>query len=405
MKKVMLVNTVAGKGSVGRIVNGLSSELKERGAKTLIAYGRGDRPEGHDSFRIGSNKDVYIHGALSRISDRHGLYSEKATRALIGKIEEFDPDIIHLHNVHGYYVNYRLLFSFLKNSFSGEGKRIMWTLHDCWSFTGHCVHYEYACCTKWKSGCHDCPEKAQYPKSLLMDGSRENYRLKKEAFTGLKNLTLITPSKWLKEQLSESFLSGYPVFVIPTGIDLSAFRKRGSDIRERYGIGDKTLLLGAANPWRERKGFDDFLKLAGKTGDDTVIAMIGLNKKQLATVSGYKNIIGIMKTDSVEEMAEWYSAADIYVNLTYEDTFPTTNLEAMACGTPVITYRAGGSPESITPETGAVTEVGNITRVIESVDRLLSSDPVETEKHCISRASEYASDIRFRQYLDEVYKI
>ncbi|MCR4591344.1 MAG: glycosyltransferase [Lachnospiraceae bacterium] len=404
--RVLFINTVAGKGSVGRLVTGLSSCLKERGAETLIAYGRWDAPEGHDSYRIGSDLSVYLHGALSRITDRHGLYSAPATKALIRKTEEYDPDIIHLHNVHGYYVNYEILFDFLKNRYSGrKGRRIIWTLHDCWSFTGHCVHFEYAGCDRWKSDCHDCPEKGQYPKSVLFDASRENYRDKKKSFTGVRDLTLVTPSEWLKSKVRESYLKEYPVKCVPTGIDLSRFRKRPSSIREKYGVGDRPLLLGVANPWRERKGFDDFLKLSKTVGNEMRIAMIGLSPEQARTASSYVNIIPIIKTDSIEEMAEWYSESDIYVNLTYEDTFPTTNLEALSCGTPVITYRAGGSPESLTSSTGIIKEIGDITGVMDSVRKILQWDRSETEKACFDQAAKYGAELRFNQYINDVYQI
>lgn len=402
--RVLFLNTVAGKGSVGRIVTGLSTALKERGSESLICLGRWDSPAGHEVYRIGNERDVYIHGVLSRLTDRHGLYSSDATKKLIEKIREYDPDIIHIHNVHGYYVNYQLLFSFLKNEYAmKEGHRIIWTLHDCWTFTGHCVHFEYAGCMRWKEGCHDCPEKKQYPASLLLDNSKDNYRLKKEAFNGIRNLTIVTPSEWLKDRVKESFLKEYPVITVPTGIDLNVFKEQKTGIRERYGIGEKTLLLGVANPWRERKGFDDFLKLADAAGDNTVIAMVGLNKSQVSRASAHRNIITVMKTDSIREMAEWYSAADIYVNLTYEDTFPTTNLEAMACGTPVITYRAGGSPEALTEESGIVTEVGDIEGVLKAVRELKERDSKETAKSCVEQASRYSLDQMFRRYLVDVY--
>lgn len=405
VQKVLFLNTVAGKGSVGRIVTGLASALRDRGTDSLIAFGRWDAPENFSTYRIGSDADVYIHGALSRITDRHGLYSKGPTEKLISKIRQYDPEIIHIHNVHGYYVNFEILFSFLKNEFSSDpGHRIIWTLHDCWSFTGHCVHFEYAGCDKWKTGCFNCPEKDQYPRSFLMDSSRSNYGLKKECFTGIRNLTLVTPSEWLKSKVKESFLKEYPVETIPTGIDLNVFKPVKSDLRERYGISGKKVLLGVANPWRDRKGFRDFMELAGQTGDDKVIVMIGLSKKQAGIMSKYKNVIPLMKTDSVKEMAEWYSTSDIYVNLTREDTFPTTNIEAMACGTPVITYRAGGSPESLTDETGIVTAENNISCVMESIDRLLSRDREEARKVCVQRAEAYGSEKRFQSYIEKVYE-
>ena len=402
--KVAFLNTVAGKGSVGRIVTGLSSALSERGDDSLICLGRWESPEGHKVYRIGSELDVNIHGVLSRITDRHGLFSVSSTKKLIDAIREYDPDVIHIHNVHGYYVNYEILFSYLKNEYvKKEGHRVIWTLHDCWSFTGHCVHFEYVHCGRWRDKCHDCPEKKQYPASYLLDNSRDNYLRKKKAFTGIDNLLIVTPSEWLKDKVKESFLKEYPVYTVPTGIDLSVFKPQESDIRERYGIKDKPLLLGAAAPWRERKGFDDFLKLSDLIGDSAVIAMVGLKKSQADIAAKHKNIIPIMRTDSVREMAEWYSAADIYVNLTYEDTFPTTNLEAMSCGTPVITYRAGGSPEALTEETGIITEVGDLKGVLNAVNELMSRDRGKTAERCIERASLYSRDRMFDRYIEEVY--
>ncbi len=403
-KKVLFLNTVVGKGSVGRLIIGLSSALKEVGHEPYIAFGRWDAPLGFASYRINNKADIYFHGIMSRLTDRHGLYSSGATKKLIEVMRGAEPDIIHLHNIHGYYVNYEILFSFLKDEFAPRGGRVVWTLHDCWSFTGHCVHFEHAGCDRWKEGCFDCPEKGQYPASILLDSSAENYVRKLEAFTEVPNLTLVTPSEWLRDRVQESFLKDYPVKVIPTGIDLSVFKPEPSDIRERYGIGAKTLILGVANPWRERKGFDDFLKLSRELKDGAAIAMIGLNKKQADKVQAYSNVIPIMKTDSVEEMAAWYTASDIYVNLTFEDTFPTTNIEAMACGTPVVTYRAGGSPESLTPETGRVVEKGDISGVLCAVKELMAADRSELEKKCIERAAEYAADVRFKQYIEEVYE-
>ncbi len=403
-KRAMLINTVVGKGSVGRIVTGLASALEKRGYETLIAYGRWDAPEGFRSVRIDSTPEILIHGFLSRITDKHGLFSDRATERLIKTIREFDPEIIHLHNLHGYYVNYRILFSFLKNEFVGKGGRVVWTLHDCWSFTGHCVHFEYAGCDRWKSGCHNCPEKRQYPASFLMDSSESNYNNRRDSFAGIPGLTLVTPSEWLRDRVGESFLKEYPVDVIPTGIDLKVFRPEESSLRDRYGVGGKTLLLGVANPWRERKGFDDFIKLSEAVDEDTVIVMIGLKPEQIKRLKSCKNIIPLKKTDSLKEMVQWYTAADIYVNLTLEDTFPTTNLEALSCGTPVITYRAGGSPEALDEKTGRVVEKGDISAVMLAVKDILSSDREELKRSCIEKAAEYSADRRFTQYLDEVYE-
>ena len=401
--KILMLNTVAGKGSVGRLITGLSSALKEIGHEPYIAFGRWDAPIGFASYRIEKQADIICHGVMSRLTDRHGLYSSKATRKLIEIIRGAEPDIIHLHNIHGYYVNYEILFSFLKSEFTRKGGRVVWTLHDCWSFTGHCVHFEYAGCDRWKTQCFRCPEKNQYPASLLLDSSRSNYERKRKAFTGVPGLTLVTPSEWLKDRVKESYLKDYPVEVVPTGIDTEQFKPLETHIRERYGIGDKTLLLGVASPWRERKGFYDFLKLSGEVHGNTVIALVGLNRKQMEEARPHGNIIPVMKTDSVKELAEWYSAADYYVNLTLEDTFPTTNIEAMACGTPVITYRSGGSGESLTENTGRIVDKGDTGAVLRAVSELSGIDREEIRRCCLERASEYAMEKRFSQYIEGVY--
>ncbi len=403
--KILMLNTVAGRGSVGRLITGLSFALKKVGHEPYIAFGRGDAPMGLASYRVNNNADVIIHGVMSRLTDRQGLYSSNATRKLIEIIRGAEPDIIHLHNIHGYYVNYEILFSFLKNEFVKGGGSVVWTLHDCWSFTGHCVHFEYAGCDRWKTKCFNCPEKNQYPASLLMDSSRSNYERKRRAFTGVPGLTLVTPSGWLKDRVKESFLREYPVEVVPTGIDTEQFKPEESNIRERFGIGDRTLLLGVASPWRERKGFDDFLRLSGEIDENTVIAMVGLNRKQLDKARSLKNIIPVMKTDSVRELAEWYSAADYYVNLTLEDTFPTTNIEAMACGTPVITYRSGGSSESLTENTGRVVDKGDTGAVLRAVSELSGMDREERRRRCLERAAEYSMDKRFFEYIEGVYRL
>lgn len=407
--RVYFVNSILGTGSTGRIVAALMEKVEERGGKIRAAYGRGKVPKeieaSEDTFHMGNNLYVYFHGAMSRITDMQGRYSAGPTKALISDIKSFGPDIIHLHNIHGYYLHFPLLFEYL-HSFEG---RIVWTLHDCFPFTGHCTHFEAAHCDKWKSGCFRCPEKGSYPKSILLDSSKSNYELKKKCFTGLSRMELVTPSEYLKSALEESFLSEYKVTVIPTGIDLEKFTYSISDLRIKMGIGKRFLILGAANPWRQRKGYDDFLKLAEilqkNHGDDFKVAMIGLKEHQLKEVkSKFPDlIIGIDHTDNLNEMVQWYSAADVFLNLTYEDTFPTTNLEAMACGTPVITYAAGGSPESITPKTGIVVQVGDLEGVEKALNKVRILGRGHFSRSCTRHMRKYDRDNRFKEYVDRIY--
>ena len=396
--RVFYINSILGVGSTGRLIAGLMQELEARGAEAKAAYGRFNAPAGLNSYRILSETAVRLHGVLSRITDRHGLYSAAATRKLIKTIEEFDPTLIHVHNVHGYYLHYKVLFDYLRQC----GRRLVWTLHDCWSFTGHCTHYQYTGCEKWeKGGCCNCPQKKEYPASFVMDASKSNYELKKSLFTGIRDLKLVTPSKWLKDEVARSFLREYETYVVPTGIDLETFRRQDTEeLKKSYGLEGKRILLGVANPWRERKGLGDFIRLSERLGSDTAIVMIGPGIKGKDRLPG--NITAVQKTDSAREMAQWYSLADVFLNLTYEDTFPTTNIEALACGTPVVTYKAGGSMESLNEECGIGVDVGDIDAVLAAVERICSSDGY-TAQQCRQRAGDFAAKKRFDEYITGIY--
>ncbi|MBQ9606660.1 MAG: glycosyltransferase [Lachnospiraceae bacterium] len=406
--RVAIINTVIGTGSVGRIACGTADEIMKNGGEALLCRGRGEEINGYVNYRVGSDPDMFFHGIMTRITDKHGLYSKNATHHLIKKLEEFNPDIIQLHNIHGYYVNYPILFDWLKDC----GRPVVWTLHDCWSFTGHCVHYEYCGCDKWEVGdCSYCPEKSEYPASYIKDASKSNMTLKKQHFTGIPDMHLVTPSEWLKEAVSRSIMKEYPVQVINTGIDIGAFRPVSSEIRNKHGIGDRSLLLGIANPWRERKGYNDFAELYNMLEKQYpgkyAIAMIGpQNPRQIELP---EEIIRIGHISSVGELAEWYSAADIYVNLTYGDTFPTTNIEALACGTPVITYNAGGSGEAVTKETGAVIPKSDLGEVIAASERIIAKlrgkDGERIKSSCVEQALRYNKQDKYREYYELYQKI
>ena len=355
--KVLQINSVCGYGSTGRIVTDLYDTLKQEGHDSVIAYGRGTAPEGYQTIKIDNEWDVRMHGLKARLTDREGFGSRKATKRFIEKVKTYDPDIIHLHNLHGYYINIEVLFNYLKET----DKKIIWTLHDCWAFTGHCAYFDYVGCEKWKTGCEKCPQKKEYPKSLLLDHSELNYQIKKEIFTEVKNLTIVTPSYWLAGLVKESFLAEYPVEVIHNGIDLEVFKPTPSNFRERYHCENKTIVLGVANVWDGRKGLDTFVQLSKELPDKFQIVLVGLSKRQIRKLP--ENTIKIERTNSARELAEIYTAANMFVNPTLEDNFPTTNLEALACGTPVITYDTGGSSESLNDENGIVIEKESINKL------------------------------------------
>ena len=388
--KVFQINSVCGYGSTGKIAVDIYNVLTAAGGQCRIAYGRGTAPDGIDCVKITGELDVRLHGALSRITDKSGFYSKRATKRLINQIKAFDPDIIHLHNIHGYYLNVKLLFGFLKE----YNRPVVWTLHDCWAFTGHCAYYDAAGCTKWQRGCNNCPNLSSYPKSFK-DNSRNNYLIKKATFCDVDNLTLVTPSNWLKGEVSHSFLSKYRCDVINNGVNTDVFKPCDSNIKTRLGIENKKMLLGVASVWEERKGLADFISLAKKLTDDYAIVLVGLSDKQKKSLP--ENIIGITRTSDQKELALVYSAADFYINLTYEDNYPTTNLEALCCGTPVITYDTGGSGEPVSNDCGAVVPCGDIDAVISALNM-----PKNTER-IAKIASNFDKSVCFEKYF-ELYK-
>ena len=355
-KKLLIINSVCGTGSTGRICADIARKYESDGYEVKIAYGRSAFvPDDCLKYavRIGTTVEVYLHILYTRLTDRHGLASKRATRAFLKWAEEFDPDILWLHNVHGYYINYELLFNWIK---SRPKMQVKWTLHDCWTFTGHCAHYMYAKCNRWpidqgensSTHCGSCPQLRQYPASWVTDNSADNYSRKKNAFTGLNNMTLITPSEWLAGELKKSFLSCYPVEVVRNTIDTEVFKPTESDIRSKYGISDTDkMILAVAGVWTERKGLGDILKLSDELNACRIV-IVGLTAKQIARIKpDHPDIIYIERTESVEELAKLYSAADVFINPTYEDNYPTVNLESEACGTPVISYDTGGCRETL----------------------------------------------------------
>lgn len=340
MSRILFINSVCN-GSTGTICKNLYKAAQEAGHTCCIAYGRGDAPDGFNTIKIGNQLDIYLHVLKARLFDASGFGSKKATKNLIKQIEEFKPDVIHLHNIHGYYINIEILFNYLKKH--PEIKKI-WTLHDCWTFTGHCSHYTYRKCNKWQTCCDgDCPNKKEYPKSWFSN-IKSNFNKKKEIFCGVENMILITPSKWLKNEVEKSYLKDYPIEVINNGVDTNLFKPTPSNIKQQYGIEDKKVILGVSSVWNKMKGLDTFIELSKELDNQYQIVLIGLNKKQIEQLP--TNIIGISRTENVQELVKWYSAAALFFNPTLEDTYPTTNLEAIACGTPVITFNTGGSPES-----------------------------------------------------------
>ena len=352
--RVVQISTFSYKAA-GNIMMNLHRAMMKNGIDSYVVWGRGRKAENDHEYFMDDSWGVKLHGVYTRITDKTGFASTLSTRKLLNWLDEIEPDIIHLHCIHGYFINISLLFTYIKE----KNIKVIWTQHDCWAFTGHCAYFDACGCEKWKTGCHDCEQLTTYPASRLMDNSKWNWKTKKELFTGA-NVTVVTPCEWLSELVKISFLREYPIRVIYNGIDTNVFKPTKSYFKKKNEIEAKKMILGVASEWTERKGLRDFIELDEMLDKkEYVIVLVGVSKKQVENLP--KDIIALNRTNNIKELVEIYSAADVYFNPTYEDNFPTTNLEATACGTPVITYDTGGSPESVDPR--AVVQKGNLNRV------------------------------------------
>jgi glycosyltransferase involved in cell wall biosynthesis len=341
---------------------------------------------------VSSWLDCHIHNRLARYTLLQGCFSRWRTACFLQKLHKEQIDLIHLHNLHGSYINLSLLFRYIKKN----RIRVIWTLHDCWSFTGFCPYFDMAGCDQWRTGCYRCPQFRSDPHHLL-DSSRRMYRLKKQWFTDVEDMTLVTPSHWLAELVKQSYLRDYPVKVIHNGIDLSVFRPAPSDFRQRYGIApEKKILLGVAFGWGARKGLDVFVELEKRLGNGYQIVLVGTDEtvdKQLP-----KSIISIHRTENQQQLAQIYTAADLFVNPTREENYPTVNMEALACGTPVLTFRTGGSPEIPDATCGAVVEKDDVDAMEKEIHRICRDEPYSKEA-CLKRAECFDMNLKYKEYV------
>ena len=372
MMRILQVNSVYGRGSTGRIVQSIGADLVANGEDSYVAYGRGGATDEGNLIRVGSGLDVARHGIRSRLLDQHGLGSARPTEQLVNHIKRLHVDVIHLHNIHGYFLNYEVLFAYAKIARTP----VIWTLHDCWSFTGHCAYFTYVECDKWRTSCGACPQRSSYPASIARDCSHENFRRKREAFMGHSNLTIVTPSRWLAELVSDSMLQEYPTRVIPNDPDFGVFKPTRSDWKLRMGLEGRYLILGVAANWEDRKGLRYIVGLAPHLRTDEVVIIVGNLPRGAKLPMRYFHIHA---TQDAAELAAIYTASDVLVNPTLEDNYPTTNLESMACGTPVVTFDTGGSAEIIARGQGRVVPTKSVCALREALDDLRSKRPTSSD--------------------------
>ncbi len=397
--RVVAINMVP-YGSTGKIMFYIADSARKHGYEvktySTIPYRKGKstvNKEIENHFVFGSKFENKIHTILGVLLGRNGCYSRRGTNQLIQDLKRFNPNIIHLHNLHKFCINLPMLFNYLKTS----DAKVVWTLHDCWAFTGKCAHFSMVKCEKWKTGCQHCPQLSSYPASKI-DNTKCMYNKKKGWFTGVKNMTLVTPSKWLANLVDQSFLKGYKIEIINNGIDLSIFKPTESNFREKYGIGSKKIILGVSYSWSDKKGLDVFIELSRRLDHKKYkVVLVGTNDsvdKQLS-----EHILSIHLTHNQTELAEIYSAADIFINPTREDVFPTVNIEALACGTPIITSNTGGSPEILDESCGSIIDCNDVVELEKEIVRICSEKPYLIEA-CIKRAKKFNMHDKYIEYVE-----
>ncbi len=382
MPVLFQINVACNYGATGRITEQIGLAAKKAGWDCYIAHSaRNKNTSQLNTIQVTSTFEEIQHFAAAVLFDKHGLSSTHATHALVKRIKKIKPDIIHLHNIHGYYLNFKVLFTYLAQA----DISVVWTMHDCWSFTARCFHFQGIGCEKWKTGCTNCKSPKGYTVSYFLDRSKSLYGLKKQLFSSISSMTMVPVCHWIGDFLKDSYLSGYPVQVIHNGTDVSTFFPHDSSrLRSKLRLNNRFVILGVAAPWNGRKGLYDFFKLARLLGETYQIILVGLKPDQIEKLP--QGVIGVTRTESPEELAELYSLADVFVNPTYLDTFPTVNIEALACGTPVITYKTGGCAEGIDENTGLVIEQGGVNGIAEAIKTVERNGKAYYTEACRNRA-------------------
>lgn len=400
--RVLQINTsYYNGGSTGRITYDLKGVMAGQGIEAYVAFGFGNVTGGDPTlYRIESDLELLVSKVKTKLTGHHAFNNDRETRRLLRWIDRVKPDLIHLHNVHNYYVNIRLLLTYIAR----KGLPCVLTMHDCWTFTGHCAYFDFSGCERWRTGCHHCPSLMDYPWTLApIDPSPRNYRMKRELFAPLR-ITFVSPSRWLADLQRQSFLKEKPCVVINNGVDTDLMRPVESDVRARLGVGRRKMIFAVAAALAERKGRKYLLELPGLLQDDEVLVLVGLDKGQEKLLPRTDRVIGLHRTRTAAELVEMYAAADVFINPTLEDNFPTTNLEALACGTPVVTFRTGGSAEVIEPATGLAVDKGDLPGLLQAIRQVLSNGKPTYTRPCREKAlRDYNKATQYGKYV-ELYR-
>ena len=413
--RIAVINTVFDRGGAARVMGGIVAAACAAGHRCLVAAARGDAAVVEamcrggvaagrggvaagrgdvTTYRIEGRLGVLRNVVEARLRDNDGFLASRATRRLIARLEEWAPDVIHLHNLHGYYIDSRLLFDYIRRS----GCRVVWTLHDCWSLTGHCARFTAIGCNGWESGCERCGHTGEYPRCVTKGRPAWNFALKRLTFSGVERLRIVTPSEWLRRLVKRSHLGSYEVNVIPNGVDVERFKPRESEVKARLGIEGRPMLLSVASVWIKIKGIDDIVALAERLGDDYAMVMVGVDERLRQRLPG--GIIALPRTSGEEELSELYTAADLLVNVSREETFGLTSLEALACGTPVLVYSNTAGPESVRGldgDCGIVVDIGGGAEAVAAAIEGGKWREISAER-CIAHAAKYAAGEVYSHY-------
>lgn len=399
MPRLLMINVALNWGSTGKIVEGIGALAQKQGWEVVVAHGARYKNLSYLlSFQVSSKVGEWVHFVESSLFDAQGLGSRCDTKRFLKELDNIKPDLVHIHNIHGCFINYPRLFTYLKE----HNIPVVWTLHDCWSMTGHCTHFMRTDCQKWQTVCHHCPQKKTFPATYLLDRSRRNYELKKNLFTSMPQMHITTVSGWLKGVAESSYLRKFPITIVPNGIKTDVLTAVDSDIRERYHLQDKKMLLAVAIGLDERKGLHDYIKLSEILPKQYQLVLVGLTDEERKALPD--NIIAEKRTNGMKELAAYYTAADVLLSLSYEETFGLTIVEAMACGTPAIVYDNTAQPELITPETGKVVPTGDIDSVVKAIEEFCSKPKDSFSEVCRKFAVQYDETLIYQKYL-EIYNL